>query len=150
MAIWIKRILTRRGDFEKNQRLYELLKKQHEAEKHEIIHYSSILKDIENNLIRNYFHTLLNDGIKHIQYITHAMSKIEGASGSKHLTKDGIDESIEEELQSRNILSECIDLAEDQEIKELIKSVVVDEEHHIQILKHVRQLIETYSKKQEK
>ena len=143
-------MLTSRVDFERKQRLYELLKKQHEAEKHEIMHYSSILKDIENNLIRNYFNTLLNDGIKHIQYITQAMSKIEGASGSMHLTKDGIDESIEEELQSRNILSECVDLAEDQEIKELIKSVVVDEEHHIQILKHVRQLIETYSKKQAK
>jgi rubrerythrin len=143
-------MLTRRVDFEKKQRLYELLKKQHEAEKHEIMHYSSILKDIENNLIRNYFNTLLNDGIKHIQYITQAMSKIEGASGSMHLTKDGIDESIEEELQSRNILSECVDLADDQEIKELIKSVVVDEEHHIQILKHVRQLIETYSKMQAK
>ncbi len=143
-------MLTHRVDFEKKQRLYELLKKQHEAEKHEIMHYSSILKDIENNLIRNYFNTLLNDGIKHIQYITQAMSKIEGASGSMHLTKDGIDESIEEELQSRNILSECVDLAEDQEIKELIKSVVVDEEHHIQILKHVRQLIETYSKRQAK
>jgi len=143
-------MLTRRVDFERKQRLYELLKKQHEAEKHEIMHYSSILKDIENNLIRNYFNTLLNDGIKHIQYITQAMSKIEGASGSMHLTKDGIDESIEEEVQSRNILSECVDLAEDQEIKELIKSVVVDEEHHIQILKHVRQLIETYSKSQVK
>jgi rubrerythrin len=143
-------MLTRRVDFERKQRLYELLKKQHEAEKHEIMHYSSILKDIENNLIRNYFNTLLNDGIKHIQYITQAMSKIEGASGSMHLTKDGIDESIEEELQSRNILSECVDLAEDPEIKELIKSVVVDEEHHIQILKHVRQLIETYSKRQVK
>jgi rubrerythrin len=143
-------MLTSRVDFERKQRLYELLKKQHEAEKHEILHYSSILKDIENNLIRNYFNTLLNDGIKHIQYITQAMSKIEGASGSMHLTKDGIDESIEEELQSRNILSECVDLAEDQEIKELIKSVVVDEEHHIQILKHVRQLIETYSKRQAK
>jgi rubrerythrin len=113
-------MLTRRVDFERKQRLYELLKKQHEAEKHEIMHYSSILKDIENNLIRNYFNTLLNDGIKHIQYITQAMSKIEGASGSMHLTKDGIDESIEEEVQSRNILSECVDLAEDQEIKELI------------------------------
>jgi len=143
-------MLTRRVDFERKQRLYELLKKQHEAEKHEIMHYSSILKDIENNLIRNYFNTLLNDGIKHIQYITQAMSKIEGASGSMHLTKDGIDESIEEEVQSRNILSECVDLAEDPEIKELIKSVVVDEEHHIQILKHVRQLIETYSKSQVK
>ncbi|HSF49726.1 MAG TPA: hypothetical protein VLA74_03115 [Nitrososphaeraceae archaeon] len=143
-------MLTSRVDFERKQRLYELLKKQHEAEKHEILHYSSILKDIENNLIRNYFNTLLNDGIKHIQYITEAMSKIEGASGSMHLTQDGIDESIEEELQSRNILSECVDLAEDQEIKELIKSVVVDEEHHIQILKHVRQLIETYSKRQAK
>lgn len=143
-------MLTSRVDFERKQRLYELLKKQHEAEKHEIMHYSSILKDIENNLIRNYFNTLLNDGIKHIQYITQAMSKIEGASGSMHLTQDGIDESIEEELQSRNILSECLDLAEDQEIKELIKSVVVDEEHHIQILKHVRQLIETYSKRQAK
>ena len=143
-------MLTSRVDFERKQKLYELLKKQHEAEKHEIMHYSSILKDIENNLIRNYFNTLLNDGIKHIQYITQAMSKIEGASGSMHLTQDGIDESIEEELQSRNILSECVDLAEDQEIKELIKSVVVDEEHHIQILKHVRQLIETYSKRQAK
>lgn len=136
-----------REDFEKQQKLYELLKKQHDAEKHEIIHYSSLLKDIENNLIRNYFNTLLNDGIKHIQYITRAMAKIEGSSGSNHLTKEGINESIEEEVRSKNILSECINLSEDLEIRELIKSVVVDEEHHIQILKHIRQLIEAYSKK---
>lgn len=138
---------TSRDDLEKQQKLYDLLKKQHEAEKHEILHYSSLLKDIENNLIRNYFNTLLNDGIKHIQYITKAMAKIEGSSGSAHLTKEGINESIEEELSSKNILSECINLSDDIEIKELIKSVVVDEEHHIQILKHIRQLIESYSEK---
>lgn len=138
---------TSRDDLEKQQKLYELLKKQHEAEKHEILHYSSLLKDIENNLIRNYFNTLLNDGIKHIQYITQAMAKIEGSSGSTHLTKEGINDSIEEELRSKNILSECVNLSDDIEIRELIKSVVVDEEHHIQILKHIRQLIESYSEK---
>ena len=139
-------MLIHRVDLEKEQRLYQLLRKQHEAEKHEIMHYSAILKDIENNLIRNYFNTLLNDGIKHIQYITQAMSKIEGASGSTHLTKEGIDDSIKEELESRNILSECVDLAEDKEIKEIIKSVMVDEEHHVQILKHIRQILESYPK----
>jgi len=132
---------------EKQQRLYELLKQQHEAEKDEIIHYSSLLKEIENNLIRNYINTLLTDGIKHILYITQAMAKIEGASGSIHLTKEGINESIEEEEESKNLLLECRDLTEDEDIKELLNSVIVDEEHHIKILEHIRKLVETYSKK---
>lgn len=140
-------MVKHREDIEKQQRLYELLKEQHEAEKHEIVHYSSILKDIENNLIRNYITTLLNDGIKHIQYITQAMTKIEGASGSLHLTKEGLNKSIKEEEESKNLVQECINLTEDPEIKELLKSIVVDEDHHIKILQHISQIVETYSKK---
>ncbi|HJU58584.1 MAG TPA: hypothetical protein VJ583_02450 [Nitrososphaeraceae archaeon] len=140
-------MIKHRDDIEKQQKLYELLKEQHEAEKQEILHYSSLLKDIENSLIRNYINTLLNDGIKHIQYITQAMAKIEGASGSLHLTKEGMNKSIEEEEQSRNLVLECINLTEDTDIKELLKSIVVDEEHHIKILQHIRNIVETYSKK---
>ena len=140
-------MVKHREDIEKQQRLYELLKEQHEAEKHEIVHYSSILKDIENNLIRNYITTLLNDGIKHIQYITQAMTKIEGASGSLHLTKEGMNKSIKEEEESKNLVQECINLTEDPDIKELLKSIVVDEDHHIKILQHISQIVETYSKK---
>ena len=140
-------MVKHREDIEKQQRLYEILKEQHEAEKHEIVHYSSILKDIENNLIRNYITTLLNDGIKHIQYITQAMSKIEGASGSLHLTKEGMNNSIKEEEESKNLVQECINLTEDPDIKELLKSIVVDEDHHIKILQHISQIVETYSKK---
>ncbi|HET8857523.1 MAG TPA: hypothetical protein VFM28_08340 [Nitrososphaeraceae archaeon] len=140
-------MVKHRDDIEKQQRLYELLKEQHEAEKHEILHYSSLLKDIENSLIRNYINTLLNDGIKHIQYITQAMAKIEGASGSLHLTKEGMNKSIEEEEQSRNLVLECINLTQDPDIKELLRSIVVDEEHHIKILQHIRNIVETYSKK---
>lgn len=140
-------MVKNRDDIEKQQRLYELLKEQHEAEKHEILHYSSLLKDIENSLIRNYINTLLNDGIKHIQYITQAMAKIEGASGSLHLTKEGMNKSIEEEEQSRNLVLECINLTQDPDIKELLRSIVVDEEHHIKILQHIRNIVETYSKK---
>ena len=140
-------MVKHREDIEKQQRLYELLKEQHEAEKHEIVHYSSILKDIENNLIRNYITTLLNDGIKHIQYITQAMTKIEGASGSLHLTKEGMNKSIKEEEESKNLVQECINLTDDPDIKELLKSIVVDEDHHIKILQHISQIIETYSKK---
>ena len=140
-------MVKHREDIEKQQRLYEILKEQHEAEKHEILHYSSLLKDIENSLIRNYINTLLNDGIKHIQYITQAMAKIEGASGSLHLTKEGMNKSIEEEEQSRNLVLECVNLTQDPDIKELLKSIVVDEEHHIKILQHIRNIVETYSKK---
>ena len=140
-------MVKHRDDIEKQQRLYELLKEQHEAEKHEILHYSSLLKDIENSLIRNYINTLLNDGIKHIQYITQAMAKIEGASGSLHLTKEGMNKSIEEEEQSRNLVLECVNLTQDPDIKELLKSIIVDEEHHIKILQHIRNIVETYSKK---
>lgn len=136
-----------REDIEKQQKLYEILKEQHEAEKHEIVHYSSILKDIENSLIRNYITTLLNDGIKHIQYITQAMTKIEGASGSFHLTKEGLNKSIKEEEESKNLVQECINLTEDPDIKELLRSIVVDEDHHIKILQHISQIVETYSKK---
>ena len=140
-------MVKHREDIEKQQRLYELLKEQHEAEKHEIVHYSSILKDIENHLIRNYITTLLNDGIKHIQYITQAMTKIEGASGSLHLTKEGMNKSIKEEEESKNLVQECINLTDDPDIKELLKSIVVDEDHHIKILQHISQIVETYSKK---
>jgi rubrerythrin len=147
MILVNKIVVRHREDLEKQQRLYELLKEQHEAEKHEILHYSSILKDIENSLVRNYINTLLNDGIKHIQYITQAMAKIEGASGSIHLTKEGLNKSIEEEEESKNLVLECINLTDDPDIKELLKSIVVDEDHHIKILQHISQLIETYSKK---
>ncbi|HEX7257228.1 MAG TPA: ferritin-like domain-containing protein [Nitrososphaeraceae archaeon] len=140
-------MVKHREDIEKQQRLYEILKEQHEAEKHEIVHYSSILKDIENSLIRNYITTLLNDGIKHIQYITQAMTKIEGASGSLHLTREGLNKSIKEEEESKNLVQECINLTEDPDIKELLKSIVVDEDHHIKILQHISQIVETYSKK---
>jgi rubrerythrin len=146
--ILINKIVVRHREYlEKQQRLYELLKEQHEAEKHEILYYSSILKDIENSLVRNYINTLLNDGIKHIQYITQAMAKIEGASGSIHLTKEGLNKSIEEEEESKNLVLECINLTDDPDMKELLKSIVVDEDHHIKILHHIRQLVETYSKK---
>ena len=147
MTILIKILVNVRENMEKQQRLYELLKQQHEAEKDEILHYSSLLKEIESNLIRNYINTLLIDGIKHIQYITQAMAKIEGASSSIYLTKEGIGQSIEEEEESKNLLIECIDLTEDEDIKELLKSVIVDEEHHIKILEHIRKLVESYSKK---
>jgi rubrerythrin len=147
MLLIYKILVRHREALEKQQKLYELLKEQHEAEKNEILHYSSILKDIENSLIRNYINTLLNDGIKHIQYITQAMAKIEGASGSVHLTKEGLNKSIEEEEESKNLVLECINLTQDHEIKELLKSIVVDEDHHIKILHHIRQLVETYSKK---
>ena len=140
-------MVKHREDIEKQQRPYEILKEQHEAEKHEIVHYSSILKDIENSLIRNYITTLLNDGIKHIQYITQAMTKIEGASGSLHLTKEGLNKSIKEEEESKNLVQECINLTEDPDIKELLRSIVVDEDHHIKILQHISQIVETYSKK---
>ena len=140
-------MVKHREDIEKQQRLYEILKEQHEAEKHEIVHYSSILKDIENSLIRNYITTLLNDGIKHIQYITQAMTKIEGASGSLHLTKEGLNKSIKEEEESKNLVQECINLTEDPDIKELLKSIVVDEDQHIKILQHISHIVETYSKK---
>ena len=95
MLLIYKILVRHREALEKQQKLYELLKEQHEAEKNEILHYSSILKDIENSLIRNYIYILLNDGIKHIQYITQAMAKIEGASVSVHLTKYCLNKSIE-------------------------------------------------------
>jgi hypothetical protein len=118
MIILLRILVKSREEIEKQQRLYELLKQQHEAEKDEIMHYSTLLKEIENNLIRNYINTLLTDGIKHIQYITQVMAKIEGASGSIHLTKEGISQSINEEEESKNLLVECIDLTQDEDIKE--------------------------------
>jgi len=142
-----KTLITHREELEKQQRLFQLLKNQNEAEVEEILHYISILKDIDNNLIRNYINTLLNDGIKHIQYITQAMAKIEGASGSIHLTKEGVNTSIEEEEISKKLVLECISLTEDTVMKELLKSIVVDEDHHIKILQHIRHLVETYSVK---
>ncbi|MGE3859921.1 MAG: hypothetical protein AB7F53_08020 [Nitrososphaeraceae archaeon] len=145
-----KTLVTHREELEKQQRLFKLLKNQNEAEVQEILHYISILKDIDNILIRNYINTLLNDGIKHIQYITQAMAKIEGASGSIHLTKDGVSKSIEEEETSKKLVLECISLTEDTIMKDLLKSIVVDEDHHIKILQHIRQLVETYSVKNEK
>ena len=132
---------------ERKQKLYALLKDQHEAEVKEVMHYMSVLRNVQNNLIRNYLHTLLNDGLKHIEHISSIMTNIEGATGSSSLTKKGIAESIAEENESREKLLECIEAADDLETKSLLKSIIVDEEHHIKILEHISGLVESYQKR---
>ena len=61
---------SRLKQLEKKQKLYALLKEQHEAEIKELMHYMSALTVVENNLIRSYLHTLLTDGLRHIEYIS--------------------------------------------------------------------------------
>ena len=129
---------------ERKQKLYTMLKAQHEAEVKELTHYMSVLRNIQNTLIRNYLHTLLYDGLKHIEYISSIMTNIEGATSSSSLTKKGIAESIAEEDESREKLLECVEVADDLETKSLLESIIVDEEHHIKILEHLSSLIESY------
>jgi hypothetical protein len=134
---------SRTQALEKKQKLYTLLREQHEAEVKEVMHYMSVLTNVENNLIRSYLHTLLSDGLRHIEYISRIMAEIEGATGSTHLTKKGISESVEEERNSRDILLKCAELAsEDRETAALLKSISVDEEHHMKILEHLAELVE--------
>jgi hypothetical protein len=129
---------------EKRQKLYSTLKEQHEAEVKELMHYMSVLTNVENNLVRSYLHTLLTDGLRHIEYISKIMAEIEGATSSTHLTKKGIAESIEDERNSKDILLNCAELAaEDRETSALLKSISVDEEHHIRILEHLSELVES-------
>lgn len=130
---------------ERKQKLYNLLKTQYDAELSELMHYAELLSKVHNALIRSYYHTLLNDGLKHIQYISGMMSNIEGASRSQGLTKKGIEKSISEEKESRKLLLNCIEIADDPEVKSLLKSIIVDEDHHIKILEHISELVESYS-----
>ncbi|MEO9321318.1 MAG: hypothetical protein ABI361_11665 [Nitrososphaera sp.] len=132
---------SRLRQLERKQKLYSLLKSQHDAEIHELMHYLSALATVENNLVRTYLHTLLTDGLKHIEYISKMMAGIEGATGSTILTKAGIEESIREEQESRDTLLQCAEMADDAEVRELLKSISVDEEHHIRILQHLGELV---------
>jgi bacterioferritin (cytochrome b1) len=97
--------------------------------------------------VRNYLHTLLSDGIKHIEIISSIMANIEGATASARLTSKGLEESISEEKESKAILLKCVDLSQDTETRELLTSIVVDEEHHIRILEHISQMMESFSGK---
>ena len=135
---------SRIQQLEKKQKLYSMLKEQHDAEVKELMHYMSILTNVENNLVRSYIHSLLTDGLRHIEYISRIMAGIEGATGSHHFTKRGIAESIEDERNSREILLKCAELAsEDVETAAILKSISVDEEHHIRILEHLSELVES-------
>ena len=125
----------------RKQDLYTLLKSQHEAEVKEMNHYMSVLSRLNNGIIKNYVHKLLDDGLRHIEYISTMMTTIEGASSSLNLTKQGIIKSIDEEKESRNLLLKCVALADDVETKSLLKSIIVDEEHHIKILEHIEELV---------
>jgi len=134
---------SRLKQLERKQKLYSMLKAQHEAEIKELMHYMSLLTTVENNLVRSYVHTLLTDGLRHIEYISRIMAEIEGATGSASLTKKGIAESIKDERESRDILLECAELAsDDTETAALLKSISVDEEHHVHILEHLSELVE--------
>ncbi len=128
---------------EKKQKLYSLLKAQHETELKELMHYMSILTLVENNLVRTYLHTLLTDGLRHIEYISRIMADIEGATGSSSLTKKGIQESVADEMASRDALLKCAEMADDPEAAEILKSISVDEEHHVKILEHLSELVES-------
>jgi rubrerythrin len=125
----------------RKQDLYTLLKSQHEAEVKEMNHYMSVLSRLNNAIIKNYVHKLLDDGLRHIEYISTMMTTIEGASSSLNLTKQGIIKSIDEEKESRDLLLKCVALADDVETKSLLKSIIVDEEHHIMILEHIEELV---------
>ena len=126
---------------ERKQKLYSLLKTQHDAEIKELMHYMSILTTVENNLVRSYLHTLLGDGLRHIEYISRVIAGIEGATGSASLTKKGISESIKDEKESRDTLLRCAEMSDDPETTALLKSISVDEEHHIRILEHLSELL---------
>jgi rubrerythrin len=128
---------------ERQQKLYSLLKEQHDAEVKELMHYMSVLTTVENNLVRSYVHSLLSDGLRHIEYISRIMADIEGATRSAALTKKGIQESIADERQSRDALLKCAEMADDPETAAVLKSISVDEEHHIRILEHLAELVES-------
>lgn len=132
---------SRLRQMERKQKLYSMLKEQHDAEVKELMHYMSVLTTVENNLVRSYLHTLLTDGLRHIEYISKIMAGIEGATGSASLTKKGIAESIKEEKDSRDTLLRCAEMADDPETAALLKSISVDEEHHIRILEHLSELV---------
>jgi rubrerythrin len=130
---------------EKEQKLYSLLKSQHEAELIEMNHYMTILSRVSNSLIRNYFYTLLNGGLRHIEYLAKMMADVEGATSSSLLTKEGLSKSIEEEKNSKEMLLRCFEMADDFDIKSILKSIIVDEEHHVKILEHVSELVASNS-----
>jgi rubrerythrin len=132
---------SRLKQMERKQKLYSMLKEQHDAEIKELMHYMSVLTTVENNLVRSYLHTLLTDGLRHIEYISRIMAGIEGATGSASLTKKGISESIKDEQDSRDTLLRCAEMADDPETAALLKSISVDEEHHIRILEHLSELV---------
>lgn len=134
---------SRLKQLEKQQKLYSLLKAQHEAEVKELMHYMSVLTTVENNLVRSYLHSLLSDGLRHIEYISRIMADIEGATGSASLTKKGIEESMADERESRDALLKCAEMADDPETAALLKSISVDEEHHVRILEHLSELVES-------
>ncbi|HEY7695489.1 MAG TPA: hypothetical protein VH797_05300 [Nitrososphaeraceae archaeon] len=134
------------SSLKKKQELYTLLKSQHEAEVKEMNHYMTVLSRMNNGIIKNYVHKLLDDGLRHIEYISTLMSSIEGASSSLNLTKQGIVRSIDEEKESRDLLIKCVSLADDLETKSLLKSIIVDEEHHIKILEHIEELVSSSGK----
>jgi rubrerythrin len=136
-------ILDIESHLKRKQDLYTLLKSQHEAEVKEMNHYMSVLSRMNNGVIRNYIHKLLDDGLRHIEYISTMMTAIEGASSSLNLTKQGIIKSIDDENESRDLLLKCVELADDIETKSLLKSIIVDEEHHINILEHIEELVST-------
>lgn len=134
---------SRLKELERKQKLHSLLKEQHDAEIKELMHYMSALTAVENNLVRSYLHTLLSDGLRHIEYISRIMAEIEGATGSSLLTKKGIATSIEDERASRDALLRCAEMADDPETAALLRSVSVDEEHHMRILEHLSELVES-------
>lgn len=134
------------SSLKRKQELYTLLKSQHEAEVKEMNHYMTVLSRLNNGIIKNYVHKLLDDGLSHIEYISTLMSSIEGASSSLNLTKQGIIRSIDEEKESRGLLVKCVELADDVETKSLLKSIIVDEEHHIKILEHIEELVSSSGK----
>ena len=139
-------ILDIDSPLKRKQDLYALLKSQHEAEMKEMNHYMAVLSRMNNGIIKNYLHKLLDDGLRHIEYISTMMSSIEGASSSLSLTKQGIINSIDEEKESRDLLLKCVALADDVETKSLLKSIIVDEEHHIKILEHIEELVSSSGK----
>ncbi|MBI5133111.1 MAG: hypothetical protein HZA83_00200 [Thaumarchaeota archaeon] len=120
------------------QKLLEVLENQYSAEMEEITEYCNLTQKVKDPMFKLYFDNIAFDTSKHASMLGSLISLVKERGdlplGNVGLSLEELGALREKEKQSRGAYVKCLELAENDAVKLLLKDLILDEDHHFKLV----------------
>lgn len=123
---------------ENTQQLLELLEKQYSEEMKEMTEYCKLAQKVKDPLLKVYFDNIAFDTSKHASMLGSLISLVTERGdlplGNIGLSLEELGALREKERESKEAYLKCLELADNEGVKLLIKDLILDEDHHFKLI----------------